>query len=77
VQHGQAALQRELVLGVVLPERAGHDDRVGVVGQVRGVVPDGDHGTELAQRRDVRGVAHVGSGDAVPVAQRRVGRCRS
>ena len=53
VQHRQPALEGELVLGVVLPERAGHDERVGVA-DVRGVVPDRDLGAESPQRGDVR-----------------------
>ena len=68
VQHGQPALEGEPVLGVVLPERAGHDDRVGVA-HVGGVVSDRDLGAEVAQGGDVRRVAHVGSGDAVPGAE--------
>ena len=42
--------------------------RVGVA-DVRGVVADRDLGAEVAQRGDVRGVAHVGAGDAVPGAE--------
>ena len=68
VQHGQPAVEGELVLGVVLPQRAGHDDRVGVA-NVGGVVSDRDLGAEVAQGGDVRRVAHVGSGDAMPGAE--------
>ena len=42
--------------------------RVGVA-DVGGVVADRDLGAEVAQRRDVGRVAHVGAGDAVPGAE--------
>ena len=51
--------------GLSCQSAPGHDDRLGVA-DVGGVVADRDLGAERAQRRDVRGVAHVGAGHPVP-----------
>ena len=64
VQHRDALLERQLVLRVVLPQRAGDHERVGVA-DVRRVVADRDGGAESAQRVDVRRVPHVRPGHGV------------
>ena len=54
---GMPALQGEQVLGVVRPERAGDDERVGVA-EVRGVVADVTVAPSVASAREFAAVAH-------------------
>ena len=73
VLDGQAARAGGGELGVALPDRGGHDDRGGRVGQVRRVVPDVDLRPQRPQREHGGRLPRVGAGHPLAAGEQDAG----